>query len=327
MKKNLIVSIIVSNYNGASYFYNDHNLLWNVFSSLNETMYPNYKILLADDSSTDNSIDYTKRNFPGIKIIKNKKNGGFAKNNNNAIKYALKKYKPDYILLLNNDIIIEDSKWLNKLLEIAEADSKIGVVGCKLVYPNGRIQHAGMEISYYGGRNMGRGQKDYGQFDYVKEVEGITFGIALINKKVIERIGLLDENFFMGYEDIDYNIRAKKANFKIYYTGNIKVIHLEGFSSTNSKFKKVRLKSFTNYYVNFWYFLLKYKSMRQFSGINRLKAIFVFFLGFVFTIEGPTRERKLINIRLQKNKVNKLLLSIKVIREAKRLYIKAKSKK
>ncbi len=323
MKGFPLVVIIVSNYNGASYFYKKHNILWDVFSSLMKTKYQNYKIIMADDKSTDRSIEYVKKNFPYIDIVVNDSNGGFSKNNNKTIKYAMQKYKPDYIVLLNNDIIITDDSWLNKLLEVAESDSKIGIVGCKLVYPTGRIQHAGIELGYYGARNVGRRQEDYLQFDYIKEVEGVTFAAALIKKKTIEKVGLLDENFFMGFEDVDYNIRARVSGFKVYYAGNVKLIHLEGFTSTNSKFYKIRLESFYHGQVNFWYFVHKYKSLKQFGGLNRLKAIFIFFLGAIPSIEGPDRKRKLSNIWLKEKPFTRLLLSLKAIKDVQRLYKKS----
>lgn len=323
VKNDPLVVIIVSNYNGASYFYKRHSILWHVFSSLKKTNYQNYKIVMADDKSTDKSVEYVKKNFPYVDIVVNDSDGGFSKNNNKAIKYAMQKYKPDYIVLLNNDIIITDDLWLNKLVEVAESNPRTGIVGCKLVYPTGRIQHAGIEISYYGARNIGRGQKDYSQFDYIKEVEGVTFAAVLINKKTIEKVGLLDENFFMGFEDVDYNIRARASGFKVYYTGNVKLIHLEGFTSTNSKFYKIRLESFYHTQVNFWYLVLKYKSLKQFKGLNRLKAIFIFFLEAILSIEGSDRERKLSNIRLKEKPFTRLLLSLKAIKEAQRLYKKS----
>ena len=320
IKKIPLVIIIASNYNGISYFYKKRNILWHVFSSLKKTAYENYKIIMADDKSTDKSVEYVRKHFKNVEIVINNVNGGFSKNNNNAIKYVMHKYDPDYIVLMNNDIIISDTLWLSKLVKVAESDPKIGIIGCKLVYPTGRIQHAGMEIGYYGARNIGRGQKDYLQFDYIKEIEGVTFAAVLIDKKTIEKIGLLDENFFMGFEDIDYCIRAKQLGSKIYYDGLVQLVHLEGYSSTNSKFVKVRLKSFYRSQVNFWYFLLKYWSMKKFNRIDRFKSILVFFLASIFSIEGLNRERGLRSIRLKEKPFRRLLLSFEAIIEARNLY-------
>ena len=320
IKKNPLVVIIASNYNGASYLYKKHNILWHVFSSLRRTKYQNYKILMADDKSTDRSVEYVKKKFPYIDIVVNNSNGGFSKNNNKAIKYAIQKYKPDYIMLLNNDIIITDDLWLNKLVNIAKPNPRIGIVGCKLSYPSGKIQHAGMEIGYYGARNIGRGKDDFSEFNYVKEVEGVTFAAVLINKEVIKKIGLFDENFFMGFEDVDYYLRTTKAKFKIYYSGNVKLIHLEGFTSTNSKFQKIKYNSFYYNQVNYWYFMLKYRYMEQFRGINRLKSIFIFFISSIISIEGQDRERKLSNIKFKDKPLTRLLLTIKAISQAKKVY-------
>ena len=122
------VAIIISNYNGLSYKYKGKSIIFLVLNSLiKNTSYKNYKVIVADDYSTDNSIAYIKSKFPSVRIVKNSENGGFSKNNNNAIKYAIKKYDPDYFLLLNNDIIITQKDWLSEMVEAAESDRKIDI--------------------------------------------------------------------------------------------------------------------------------------------------------------------------------------------------------
>jgi GT2 family glycosyltransferase len=304
------VVIILSNYNGASNFYNGKGILYWCLSSLRNTKYSNYKVIIADAHSTDNSRQLAKE-FK-VEFIDLGHKGAFSEVNNFGIKYANKKYAPDYFLLLNNDVIVSDPYWLSKLVETAEA-YKAGIVGCQLLYPNNRIQHAGMLIDYYGGRNRGRGELYKGQYDKKEEMPGVTFAVVLISKKVIQKIGLLDENFHMGYEDTDYCIRARQAGFKIIYDGFVKLIHLEGFSSTNAKLEKIREESFYNYQKNFWYFVHKHRNLEYFKGINYLKALAVYFLSAILTIEGPERERRLKNIRLKDKVLKRILLSFKAI--------------
>jgi GT2 family glycosyltransferase len=321
MKRNPSVVIIVSNYNGASYFYKKHNILWRIFSSLKKTRYPSYKILMADDKSTDKSIEYVKKNFPYVSIVINDLNGGFSKNNNKAIKYSMQKYKPDYIVLLNNDIIITDELWLDKLIEVAEADSKIGIVGSKLVYPNGRIQHAGMVPVNYAFANRGRGEKDVGQYEKLEEMSGVTFALVLIKTEVFATIGFLDENFFMGYEDIDFCLRAQQYGFKIIYNGKTKAIHLEGFTSTNSKRKETRYLMFFTGMRNYVYFSYKYLNpWERFIGIC-INII----LGSFLTIEGKDRKKSLFNLRIKDHPFIRFKASIRAVIEGKKLYYKSLS--
>ena len=309
------VIIIISNYNGATNKYKNKPLLYWPLNSLKKTKYKNYKIILADDCSTDNSIKYVKNNFPYVEIVKNKENGGYSKNNNNAIRYCLRKYKPDYILLLNNDIIITEKDWLGKLVKVAESNNNIGLVGCKLVYPNNRIQHAGIKIKTDLPYNIGRSDKDKGQYNFIKNVEGVTFACVLILKKVINRIGLLDENFVMGSEDIDYNIRAKKAGFNILYNGNVKLIHLEGYTSTNSKNKKLEEKQFYNEQRNRVYFIYKY-----YKGLQKIKSLLLIILISFISIEGQNRKRSLFSIKLKDKIFKRFKLSLNAIKDGQKLY-------
>ena len=143
MSLNPEVCIIILNWNGKE-------LLKDCLSSLLKlTGYPNYKVIVVDNGSTDGSLEYVKKNFPQVDVLPLDKNYGFAKGNNKGIKYALKKYKPRYILLLNNDTKIIQRDWLTKLVETAESDKKIGIVVPKLIYTDGRIQHIWTIVNPY----------------------------------------------------------------------------------------------------------------------------------------------------------------------------------
>lgn len=309
------VIIIISNYNGVINRYKNKPLLHWPLNSLKKTKYKDYKIILADDCSTDNSIEYVKKNFSYVEITKNKVNGGYSKNNNNAIKYAMQKYKPDYILLLNNDIIITEKNWLGELVKVAESNRNIGLVGCKLIYPNNRIQHAGIILRHGIGYNKGRGEKNRGQYNSIEEMEGVTFACVLISKKVINKIGLLDENFVMGSEDIDYNIRVKKAGFEILYDGNVKLIHLEGYTSTYIKNTKFKEKQFYNEQRNRVYFTYKY-----YRGLQKIKLLLLIILISFISIEGQNRKRNLFSIRFKDKIFKRFKLSINAINDGRKLY-------
>jgi GT2 family glycosyltransferase len=228
------VCIIVLNWNGKE-------LLKDCLSSLFKlTDYPNYKVIVVDNGSTDGSVEYVKKNFPKADVLALDKNYGFPKGNNKGIKYALKKYKPKYILLLNNDTKIVQRDWLKKLIETAESDEKIGVVGCKLLYPDKKIQFAGGSL-FHG--HIGYREYDKGQYDKICRPEFITGACFLIKKSLIDSIGLLDETLGpLFYEDVDYCIRAKEKGFKVIYNGFIKLVHKESVSArkVDSTFIKKR---------------------------------------------------------------------------------------
>jgi len=223
------VIIIILNWNGKE-------LLKDCLSSLFKlTDYPNYKVIVVDNGSNDGSVEFVKQNFPQADIIALDKNYGFSKGNNIGIKYALEKYNPEYILLLNNDTEIIQKDWLKLLVESAEKYNA-QIVGCKLIYPNGKIQHAGIDIKFLS-EHIGRFENKE-KYSFIKYIGAVTFACVLIKKEVIEKIGLLDEIFFAGHEDLDYCFKARKNGFKILYNGNVTLIHKE--SITTKKFEDLR---------------------------------------------------------------------------------------
>lgn len=214
-----LVCIVVLNWNGKRF-------LEKCLATLKKTTYKNYKIIIADNGSTDGSIEYVKKQ-KGVDLLALGKNYGFAGGNNHGAEYALKKYKCKYVLWLNNDTEIIQPGWLNILVETAERSQSTGIVGCKLLFPDGRIQHAGAyfhPIKVAGHRGVL--EQDYGQYDEEKEMDYVTAACIMVKKDLIDKIGLMDEGYFPIYfEEADYCIKAKKAGFKILYTGHAKLIH------------------------------------------------------------------------------------------------------
>jgi GT2 family glycosyltransferase len=264
MSLNPEVCIIILNWNGKE-------LLKDCLSSLFKvTDYPNYKVIVVDNGSTDGSVEYVKKNFPQVDVLPLDKNYGFAEGNNKGIKYALKKYKPKYILLLNNDTKIIQKDWLKKLVETAESDKKIGIVGPKLIYPDGRIQHIWTIVNPYRLQffitNYKRGEKDSKKFSILKEVDALSAACVLIKKEVIEKIGLLDESFTPFWlEDTDFFIRAKNSGFKLIYNGKVKVVHFEGVSTKKYAKRKDLTENKNVFFIqrkNMLYFLLKHYGIK-----------------------------------------------------------------
>ena len=258
-----LVAVIVANYNGRTYKYRSAPLLETCLKHLLKTAYGNYKVIVTDDCSKDDSMDYVKSNFKEVYVTKMKRNGKFARNNNNGIRYALRRFSPDYIFLLSNDVIVKDRDWLRKLVNVAESDDKIGLVGPKLVYPNGRIQNAGMP---FGQLLHGRGQTDFDreQYSKIEKVQAVVAVAMLIKRQVINRIGLLDENFIGSFEDMDYNLRAAEAGFDVVYDGKVKLVHLHSFTNRAIAKRAGNEDLMYREQLNYSYFILKHYRGLQF---------------------------------------------------------------
>jgi len=308
------VVIVIPVYNWLSLKKEGKRLLDLCMKSLLKTKYKNYNIVVSDDASTDSTIDYITKNYPYVSIVKNKTNGGFCKNSNSGIKYAIKKFKPKYIVLLNDDVIIVDSYWLKKMVKIAEENSNVGAVGCKLNYPNGRIQSTKYTVRPVP-RYVGRSELDNSQFDYVSESEGVNGALALIKAEVFKKIGYLDENFYMGFDDADLSIRLKSSGYKIFYTGLTHAIHFEG-SSTTSQISDKRF-----YLVNVGFAYLAFK---HYNLLERIIAFSYILGGSIFSIDQPNKKRSIFTLHIRDRILWRFYVSIKAIIEGYKLCIKSK---
>ncbi len=205
--------------------------------SLKNNDYPNYKVVIVDNGSNQRPAVPEA----SIKIIYNKENLGFSGGNNVGIKYALE-YEADYVLLLNNDTVVSRS-FLSKLIEAGESNSNFGILGPKIYFADEtkRIWFAGGQINwlYNRGTMNGYGQIDEGQYDKpeIQKSEYITGCCFLIKKEVIEKIGLMPEEYFLYYEDTDWSLKTQKAGFKCIFVPEARIWHkcskssIEGSSS------------------------------------------------------------------------------------------------
>lgn len=221
-------------------------------------------VVVVDNASRDGSAEMLQREFPSVHLIRNARNEGFSVANNQAIRYALAGGSK-YVLLLNNDVEITDANWLQKLIAVMESDSKIGVVGCKLLYPDGRIQHAGGVVALKVPYNRGEEQEDRGQYNKLEFMDFVTGAVLLIRSDVIRKIGLLDEGFSPLYcEDTDWCLRTTLYGCKVAYTPDPTLIHHCG-SSSGKLGKERRAFMFKRSFVRFY--LLDYQVKDIFKRI------------------------------------------------------------
>jgi len=214
------VSIILLNWN-------QEEITLDCLNSLMKLDYLNYKVILVDNSSFNNSVKKIKQMFPEITLIQNRENLGFTEGNNVGISYGINNGS-DYILLLNNDTIV-DKNFLKELALVAEKDSTTGIVGPKIYFYDEpkKIWFAGGKINWQEGikYHIGAYEIDHGQYDKIREVDYITGCALLIKREVIEKIGLLDSRYFIYFEETDWNLRAKKAGYKILYVPEARIWH------------------------------------------------------------------------------------------------------
>lgn len=286
MKK---VSIIITTYN-------QNTLLEKCIDSIRKkTDYKNYKIFLIDDGSLEKIGEKIKKKFPFVDVTINKSNLGFSKSNNIGIKKALRNYNPDYILLLNDDIEIVQRNWLKEIIKIAESDKKIGILGCRIIYPDGSLQWFAKNSKIFFFTQPGN-KKEESEILKIQKVDNVIGAFFLIKKEVITRIGFFDEKFSPFYgEDTDFCYRASKAGFNIIYVGSIKVIH-------------ARNKSISKFPEDYIWYIRKRNSIRlewlNFDLFNIIKHSLIHF-GSVFV---KKQDKK---IMLEKNILKKLFLLFK----------------
>lgn len=216
------VSIIIPVYNEFDYTYQC------LKSIKKNSKAVDYEVIIADDCSTDITKDI-KMIVNNIAVVRTDDNLRFLRNCNNAAKHA----KGKYILFLNNDTQVQED-WLRPLVELLETDNTIGMVGSKLVYPDGYLQEAGGILWNDGSAwNYGNRQNpNDSEFNYVREVDYISGASIMIRASLWEEIGGFDDRFAPAYcEDSDIAFEIRKRGYKVVYQPKSVVVHFEGISN------------------------------------------------------------------------------------------------
>jgi GT2 family glycosyltransferase len=206
----------------------------------NETGYTNFNVIVVDNGSVDDTVRLIEEKFPWVDIVVLGKNYGFSIGSNKGIAYALKKFDPEYVLLLNNDTEIVQGNWLRRLVAIAESEEAIGVVGCRLVHTDGRSQYIGTKLTVTGLSWLK--PRDHANLPEIYTVDTVLGACFLVKRRVIDRIGGLDPEFSpFSDEESDFCMRAKKAGFRICMVSTVKVVHRHGASINRVDPEFVRL--------------------------------------------------------------------------------------
>lgn len=223
-----------------------------------------------------------------IILIKNEINYGFAEGNNIGIRYALRIFNPDYILLLNNDTIV-DKKFLGEMVNTGENDENIGIVGPKIYYYDEpeTIWCIGGKISWKLARgiHIGTNEIDNEQYEEEKEFDYVSGSAFLIKKEVLEEVGLMDKNFFLYFEETDLSLRASIKGYKSVYSPKAKVWHKVSQSGGGIS-GEVGL-----YYItrNRWLFMKKWAGTADFIFFVMFQIACAFIFPFFLSISYKNR--------------------------------------
>lgn len=203
-------------------------------------------IYVADNASTDDSIDFITSAYPSIKIIKNAENGGYAKGYNDALKYL----NEDVFCLLNSDVEVTKN-WLLPIIKTFKEETNTAIIQPKLLDFKHRdfFEYAGAAggfIDKYGypycrGRIFNTIEEDFGQYDDDTEVFWASGACLFIRNNVFKQLNGLDELFFAHMEEIDLCWRAKNLGYKTKYVGQSKIYHVGGATLSNTNPKKTFL--------------------------------------------------------------------------------------
>ncbi|MHC5821910.1 MAG: glycosyltransferase family 2 protein [Nostoc sp.] len=224
------ISIILVNYNGAG-------VLPNCLSSIKKVIdIPNYEVIVVDNASNDGSVELIAEKFSEVRLIRESKNRGFGAGNNIGAKFAT----GEFLLLLNTDTILTNNI-LPHLIELIQADPQIGIIGPKLLNPDGRLQISvspalGIKGEYQA-RQMHRDYQNITKknlieqkFQEIQEVDIVVGAAFFIRSSLFHKLGGFDENFFMYFEESDLCQRVQYQGYKIIYTPHVSLIHLKGYS-------------------------------------------------------------------------------------------------
>jgi GT2 family glycosyltransferase len=235
-----LIYVVIVNWNRA-------NDTIECLNALARSDYSNYRLLIVDNGSTDGSPDAIKAAFPAAEVIANRDNLGFARANNIGIEHALQQ-GADYILLLNNDTLV-DERLLTELVAVGESNPQIGMLVPKIYYHggSGRLWSAGAQWRRFPPRVtiIGLGREDGPAYSIQREVDYATGCAMLVKREGFERVGMFDPAFFMYHEDYDFSARVRRGGYRIVYVPQAVMWHKVSASTGEESPLK-------------WYYLGKY---------------------------------------------------------------------
>jgi GT2 family glycosyltransferase len=227
-----MISVIVLNHNGA-------HLLIDCLQALLDQTFKNYEVIVVDNASIDGSCKLIENNFPQVKLVRLSKNKGFTGGNIEGYKIARGKY----IALLNNDTRACNT-WIEKLVECMESDQSVGICSSKLIIDGtNKIDTVGdIFTTAFTGTKVGEFE-DESKHSLKRYFHGGCAGAIMYRKAMLDKIGFLDEDFFLNHEDTDLNLRAWLSGWKCIFVPEAVVYHK--VSATNGIMSDITVYHFS----------------------------------------------------------------------------------
>ncbi len=252
------------------------------------------EVIVCDNGSTDGSVEMVGKEFPGVILIKNGKNLGFAAGNNPGIRKALGRY----ILLLNSDTEVPESTF-REMIEYMDATPDAGASTCKLLLSDGSMDpacHRGfptpwaaftyiakLEKLFPRTRLFGEYHQGYKNLSTIHEVDCIVGAFFMVRREVIRDVGVLDEDYFMYGEDIDWAFRMRKKGWKIMFNPTVTILHKKKQSGRSNILKNRRVT--TEVYFHRYNWLFYTKNYSKTYGPLLTFFVNVFYTSRIFLLE------------------------------------------
>jgi hypothetical protein len=265
------VSIVITTYNSRDY------LKICIDSIKNNTPKYSREMIVVDDASTDGTQELVQKQYPEINYIRNSENIGYVRSNNIGIRAS----KGRYVLCLNNDALVLDGA-INKLIDFMEINKNAGADGPKLLNSDKTIQlqcrrsfPAPMSSLYYfsGLSSLFPKNKLFGKYlltylddKSTMEVDCLCGAAMVVRRDVLDKVGLMDESFFMYGDDIDWCYRIKQAGWKIYYVPEAEMIHYGGRGGS----RKQSYRNIFEFYRAMTVYYRKHYAKKFFLPVNWL---------------------------------------------------------
>lgn len=241
------VAVVILNWNGKRF-------LEQFLPALVRFSSADAEIVVADNASTDDSVDFLRSAYPSIRVIRNPDNGGFARGYN----LALAQVEADYFILLNSDIEVTEN-WIRPVVGLMESDPSIGACQPKIrsYHEPAKFEYAGAAggfIDKYGypfcrGRLFLTLEEDLGQYDDTCEIFWATGACMFVRSEVFRKLGGFDDDFFAHMEEIDFCWRMKNEGYRVMYCPGSAVFHIGGGTLPKASWRKTYLNFRNNFYL------------------------------------------------------------------------------
>lgn len=304
-QRQIELSVVIVNYNVKEFL--EQSLISVKKSLKNITS----EIIVVDNASWDGSAELIRKRFPQVKLLINTENLGFAKASNQGLRIARGKF----IALLNPDTIVQEDTF-SSMLDFFKKHRDTGMLGCKILNPDGTLQLAcrrsyptpwvaftklsGLSYLFPNSKLFGKYNLTYLDSDRSYEVEAISGSFMLIQRKILDDVGYLDESFFLYGEDLDWCYRIREKGWKVRYFAGTKIIHFKGESS-----KRTQIDNLKTFYQAMGLFVRKHFKKKYLFvpywlllGAIWLRAAFSFLKRLVGSLSIPLTDFVLLGLAL-----------------------------